>query len=200
MNNHKVSRFLAILVSCLGALVLVACDGGTLAEKAMPDPPASPGSSAEPPAQTSIMRPDIERPRPSAEPLEPLIMTVPFADAGYRLGDDALAVLNNVMASEQIARGGPIVLRGHTDSVGADRLNLDTSRKRAEVVERWLVGKGVAKDRISIVALGEMRPVAPNAHLDGTPDEEGRARNRRVEIVIPAEAADVPATERISQS
>ena len=43
---------------------------------------------------------------------------------------------------------------------------------------------GVARERITVIALGEQRPVAPNAHLDGTPDEEGRARNRRVTVTI----------------
>ena len=48
----------------------------------------------------------------------------------------------------------------------------------------WLVEHGVARERITVIAIGEQRPVAPNAHLDGSADEEGRARNRRVTLAI----------------
>jgi OOP family OmpA-OmpF porin len=51
----------------------------------------------------------------------------------------------------------------------------------------------VAEDRIEIVAFGEQNPVAPNALPDGTPNDEGRAKNRRVEIrVAPPNPATLP--------
>ena len=89
-----------------------------------------------------------------------------------------------MLKSDQLAEGWPIVLRGHTDSEGDDRGNLFASRKRAEAVAGWLVENGIDEDRIEVIALGEQRPIAPNAHLDGTPDERGRARNRRVDMWI----------------
>jgi OOP family OmpA-OmpF porin len=57
---------------------------------------------------------------------------------------------------------------------------------------------------MTVIGLGEDRPVAPNAHLDGSDDPEGRARNRRVEIEVtpvPAEAdtADANASEPSSR-
>src|SRR5690606_40300595 len=96
----------------------------------------------------------------------------------------AEAVLGKVLESRQLAEGWPIVLRGHTDSAGHDEANLRVSRRRAEAVAEWLTERGVDPGRIEVVALGEQRPVAPNARLDGTPDEEGRARNRRVTVSI----------------
>jgi OOP family OmpA-OmpF porin len=83
-----------------------------------------------------------------------------------------------------VAKGWPIVLRGHTDSEGSDQGNLFASRKRAEAVAGWLVESGIDEDRIEVIALGEQRPIAPNVHLDGTPDKEGRRRNLRVEVWI----------------
>ncbi|WP_236672138.1 hypothetical protein [Croceicoccus sp. YJ47] len=47
-----------------------------------------------------------------------------------------------------------------------------------------LEDNGIDADRIEIIALGEMRPLAPNANLDGTANEANRARNRRVDIHI----------------
>lgn len=71
-----------------------------------------------------------------------------------------------------------IVVEGHTDSVGSDDNNLKLSQKRAESVRTYLVSKGVQPDRISAVGKGETTPVADNK------SPEGRANNRRVEIVV----------------
>ena len=69
------------------------------------------------------------------------------------------------------------------------------SKKRAEAVAHYLEKHGVAKDRITVIALGEGRPIAPNAKLDGSDDPEGRARNRRVDIsVTPGDLPEPAAT------
>jgi len=70
------------------------------------------------------------------------------------------------------------VIEGHTDSVGTDESNMKLSKDRAEAVRTYLVSKGVDPKRISAVGKGEGTPTADN----NTP--EGRANNRRVEIVI----------------
>ncbi|HEY6878404.1 MAG TPA: OmpA family protein [Polyangiales bacterium] len=71
-----------------------------------------------------------------------------------------------------------IVVEGHTDSQGGQTLNLELSRRRAEAVRDYLTSHGVAADRIRAEGLGFSRPLGDN----GTP--EGRANNRRVEIVV----------------
>lgn len=149
------------------------------ASKAEPEPTALP-TQAQP---VSIIRPDIEVER--EEPvLADLNARIPFAEGGDDLSQAALSELETVLASPQLDAGGPVILRGHTDSVGDDEANLRVSQRRAEAVRDHLVENGVAEDRIRIIALGEMRPIAPNATLEGEPDEEGRARNRRVDVVI----------------
>ena len=72
----------------------------------------------------------------------------------------------------------PMVVEGYTDSVGSDSNNQRLSKDRAEAVRAYLVGKGVPSDKITSVGKGEASPVASN----DTP--EGRANNRRVEIVV----------------
>lgn len=73
-----------------------------------------------------------------------------------------------------------ISIEGHTDSVGTERYNMDLSARRATAVREALVGThGTASARITTAGFGESRPREPNA----TP--EGRARNRRVELVRP---------------
>jgi len=76
-----------------------------------------------------------------------------------------------------------IVVEGHTDSTGSQSANEELSRHRAEAVREYLVGHGVAAERVRAVGVGPNRPIADNK----TP--EGRANNRRVEIVVePAKA------------
>lgn len=71
--------------------------------------------------------------------------------------------------------------------------NLRASQRRAEVVRDWLVENGVAEDRIDVIAFGEQNPVSPNANPDGTPDEAGRAKNRRVDLTIAVPPGTPPA-------
>ncbi|MDB4973790.1 MAG: outer membrane protein [Myxococcaceae bacterium] len=71
-----------------------------------------------------------------------------------------------------------IVVEGHTDAQGSQTFNLDLSTRRAQAVRDYLASHGVAPDRITAQGLGFSRPIADNK----TP--EGRANNRRVEIVV----------------
>jgi len=71
-----------------------------------------------------------------------------------------------------------IVLRGHTDAVGAPDYNMQLSIERAQSVADYLVGEGISSDRMTIRGYGETQPIASN----DTP--EGKAKNRRVEFVL----------------
>jgi len=74
-----------------------------------------------------------------------------------------------------------LTVEGHTDSQGSDSYNLDLSQRRADEVRNHLVQRGYQADRIKALGLGEGTPIADNA------SPEGRANNRRVEIVIERE-------------
>lgn len=71
-----------------------------------------------------------------------------------------------------------IVVEGHTDSVGSDQNNLKLSQGRADSVREYLVSQGIDPKKITALGKGESTPVAENTTA------EGRANNRRVEIVI----------------
>ncbi len=71
-----------------------------------------------------------------------------------------------------------IAVEGYTDSRGSDELNQSLSEQRAESVRNFLIAQGVAPEHINAVGLGASNPVADNSTA------EGRADNRRVEIVV----------------
>jgi OOP family OmpA-OmpF porin len=71
-----------------------------------------------------------------------------------------------------------IIAVGHTDSIGSDAYNQKLSVRRAEAVKAYLVSKGIEKNRIYTEGKGEKQPVASNK------TNEGRAKNRRVEIEV----------------
>ena len=70
-----------------------------------------------------------------------------------------------------------VLVTGYTDSVGSDAYNLRLSERRANTVRDALVAEGIAADRITTKGMGKSNPVASNETA------EGRARNRRVDIV-----------------
>jgi len=69
-----------------------------------------------------------------------------------------------------------VTLDGHASAEGTEAYNMNLSRDRANSVKTYLVNSGVDANRITTKAYGETRPVASNA------TEEGRIKNRRVEI------------------
>jgi outer membrane protein OmpA-like peptidoglycan-associated protein len=82
------------------------------------------------------------------------------------------------------AQGRRVAVEGHTDSIGSEATNQRLSERRAENVAGALESAGVGSQRITTKGYGERYPVAPNANRDGSDNPEGRAKNRRVEVVI----------------
>lgn len=70
-----------------------------------------------------------------------------------------------------------VEVAGHADSIGGDAYNMGLSMRRANAVRDYLIGKGVAADRLIAKGYGESQPIADNATADG------RFQNRRVELV-----------------
>jgi OmpA-OmpF porin, OOP family len=87
-------------------------------------------------------------------------------------------VLDGIFESAVVAEGLKLGVYGHTDNSGQDAVNIPLSEKRAAAVKDYLVRKGLKDGRIEAKGFGSTKPVADN----GT--EEGRSKNRRVEIVL----------------
>jgi outer membrane protein OmpA-like peptidoglycan-associated protein len=101
-----------------------------------------------------------------------------FASGQSALRAEARENLQKVIDLINANPGANVLIEGHTDSQGSANLNQVLSQRRAEAVRDALIQEGVDGSRLRAVGLGKDRPVADN----GT--AEGRARNRRVEVVV----------------
>jgi outer membrane protein OmpA-like peptidoglycan-associated protein len=104
--------------------------------------------------------------------------SVLFASGQSSLLANARPKLDEVAQALQKSEGDTFVVEGHTDSRGSEGTNQELSYRRAQTVRDHLVERGIPPDRIRAVGYGKNRPVADNGSADG------RANNRRVEIVI----------------
>ncbi|HOW90544.1 MAG TPA: OmpA family protein, partial [Elusimicrobiales bacterium] len=101
-----------------------------------------------------------------------------FRTGGSRILEGALPALNGISRFLKTYYRNGVVIRGFTDSTGSPGRNLSLSYERALRVYSYLVASGIDPRRLAYEGLGPARPIAPNA------TEEGRARNRRVEVVV----------------
>jgi outer membrane protein OmpA-like peptidoglycan-associated protein len=113
-----------------------------------------------------------------AEGMQMTLDDIAFAPGQAGLRPAAKAGLGKLVEFVDRDESKPIRIEGHTDSSGNAQANLALSRRRAEAVRDALIAAGVTAGRISVVGLGETHPVASNA------TEQGRARNRRVDVIL----------------
>jgi outer membrane protein OmpA-like peptidoglycan-associated protein len=83
---------------------------------------------------------------------------------------------------------GSVLINGYTDSKGNDPYNQKLSVGRANSVKQWLTTQGgISTVTLQTRGFGKANPVAPNTRPDGSDNPDGRAKNRRVEVIIPTQ-------------
>lgn len=135
------------------------------------DPPVIVLKPFTPTEETPIVQ--VEQP-----PERVIIEGVHFDFDKDTLQQSAYPILSQVV---DIANKNPqwnFILTGHTDSIGTDDYNMDLSLRRVQTVQHYLISQGIADSRLINNWKGEQEPIATND------TNEGRAQNRRVEIVI----------------
>jgi outer membrane protein OmpA-like peptidoglycan-associated protein len=100
-----------------------------------------------------------------------------FKTGKWDLKAGAMAKLDQI-AEALRGKEQPIVVFGFTDNVGTRENNMDLSQKRATSVREYLVGRGIPADLVTAQGKGPDEPIQDNTSV------EGRAANRRVEIVV----------------
>ncbi|MEM8730526.1 MAG: OmpA family protein [Pseudomonadota bacterium] len=111
-----------------------------------------------------------------------LVVTLPqditFDTGSAEIRPNLQSELNKLAANFVQYKNSNLLVIGHTDNVGDAAFNQTLSEQRAGAVSAALINGGVEPNRISVTGVGENQPIASNL----TP--EGRAQNRRVEIIV----------------
>ena len=108
-----------------------------------------------------------------------------FEPTGKTLRGGADQTLENLAALIAAEQGREVVVIAHTDGMGNDDDNLALSEERARTVAGWLKSHAAKPPpRFVEKSFGRTRPVAPNRNAEGEDNPEGRAQNRRIEILI----------------
>jgi outer membrane protein OmpA-like peptidoglycan-associated protein len=105
-----------------------------------------------------------------------------FRSGESTLLSSAQVKLDQVAKALLSVRARNLIVEGHTDSQGSETYNQGLSQRRADTVRDYLAQKGYPADRIQARGKGKGTPIADNA------SPEGRANNRRVEIIIERES------------
>jgi len=107
-----------------------------------------------------------------------ILSEVLFELNSYKLKGEHFASLDSLGKFLKSHPNLEVVVSGHTDNTGSERHNVALSTKRAEVVSEYLVDQGALFDRVSFEGFGSSQPIR------GNDTQEGRSKNRRVEILI----------------
>jgi outer membrane protein OmpA-like peptidoglycan-associated protein len=137
----------------------------------------------EAPSQTAVAaaQPTFERNAPVSEVVSRRAWQINFDSGRSTFTGSAERELQQLLNDLLVAGGTAVEIHGHTDNVGNPQSNMNLSEERAFAVKQWLERQSPVnfpEGRIRIFAHGQENPVAPNS------SDEGRARNRRVEIVL----------------
>jgi outer membrane protein OmpA-like peptidoglycan-associated protein len=103
-----------------------------------------------------------------------------FSAGSAELQSSAQTNLKNLASSLQRNPTTNVIIIGHSDNTGTSQQNMDISLQRANAVKTYLITRGVDAARITAMGRGGTEPIADNE------TENGRAQNRRVEVVIVA--------------
>jgi outer membrane protein OmpA-like peptidoglycan-associated protein len=115
------------------------------------------------------------------------LMGITFPVAKSTIDPSSFALLSKVQEAIKLFPKTALIVEGHTDGDGSDSANLILSQDRADAVKQYLVSNmGLDPEKISSIGYGETKPVASNQNA------EGKARNRRIDLVMQIGAAQAP--------
>lgn len=101
-----------------------------------------------------------------------------FAFNSSKVKESAVKTLSDIVTAFNKLDNAYLRIYGHADNVGTESYNKALSKRRAEAVASILIELGVSEDHIETIPEGELSPIASNSN------EEGRAKNRRVEFKV----------------
>ena len=182
------ARKLVASLFVFGLIAAVGCHAEFQAGSGQPTAPSAPAPTTPAPPATPVATPT---PTPTTPPPAPPTSTVKqegnklkmpgaivFETGKAALKPESEPVLEQLkLFLDEKKHISLVRIEGHTDNVGTPEANRVLSERRAQSVMEALVQRGVDRARMSAAGFGQERPIADNR------TEEGRAKNRRVELV-----------------
>lgn len=144
------------------------------AAERLPDPPSRPADTL--PANRDNAAADTSAARPAGAQLS--FEEVHFGLDRYSLRPEARKVLDDAVKAMQADPGLRLMIEGHTCNIGTAEYNLALGQRRADIVKKYFVSKGIVENRLTTASYGEEKP----AHDNST--EEGRRLNRRTALTV----------------
>jgi outer membrane protein OmpA-like peptidoglycan-associated protein len=187
------STLLEIAITCLVVVLGIGlAQAGVKTEEDKLIPAESIAERLQAPPPTILKESSGVRKRESRDPIVQQaaggvrVSTVTFNNILFEFGSDELRA-ESIPQLDEIGKAlvtlcrdknAKFLIVGHTDNIGGDDYNLKLSEQRAKAVKRYLVeGFSISPSKLKAVGYGKRKPI------DNNNTEEGRSKNRRVEIV-----------------
>jgi outer membrane protein OmpA-like peptidoglycan-associated protein len=106
-----------------------------------------------------------------------MALYINFDTGKSNIKPESMGIIDQIAALLQAHPDLRLSIEGHTDNVGTPQSNKTLSQQRANSVMSAVAQKGIAANRMTAVGWGQEKPIADNR------SEDGKAKNRRVEIV-----------------
>ncbi|QLY24260.1 flagellar motor protein MotB [Bdellovibrio sp. KM01] len=115
--------------------------------------------------------------------------TLFFESGDFHVKEEAVNIVNKLAGTiQKDAKGYNIKIEGHTDSAPISHpiiaSNWELSGLRAARIAQLFETNGFARKQLSMIGMGDTKPIVPNENTDGTPNLENRSKNRRVVIKV----------------
>ncbi|MFZ0161693.1 MAG: OmpA family protein, partial [Kineosporiaceae bacterium] len=145
-------------------------------------------AGSTPSASASTGQPSTSTPQPAVPTAPPSpttagrssdafpVVRIVYSSGTYSLNRTGMLELNRVAIYLKAHPGTAVTIRGHSDSLGSAAVRKRISLRRAQVAQDYVVSRGIRRERTSVQALSDTRPIAPNTTA------AGRLSNRRVTI------------------
>ncbi len=170
-------RVITILLVLVLALSIVGCGKKKVKVDDEAERLAAERAAAEAAREAALPEREVE-PVVPVRPEDIKLENIHFEYDKYDLTADAKSTLS---ANARVMMDHPrfsILIEGHCDERGTEEYNLALGEKRALSARDYLVGFGIAKDRISVISYGEEKP------LDPRHNDQAWAKNRRAQFVV----------------
>jgi peptidoglycan-associated lipoprotein len=174
--RNKLYTWLILLTVLPGFFYVTACTKKVAQPPAPVEEPVEDDSAAM--LEQEKLRKEAEERELRAEKIKFMYEDISFKKGSYALTPEAEEILSRKADWLHKHPEINVIIEGHTDERGSKEFNIAFGDRRAGAVKSFLIGKGIARERMNAVSFGKEKPVDPSR------TEAARVKNRRVHFSI----------------